>query len=148
MRYEIVRIINGCKVWIENSVTRRTTSHHEDRRVMPNGYIEWRNFHFGPKSDHGFFILYTFSSTKVSMFNYALFYKFYAKLSTFPVKKCSFRNLRTTLSSKHLEEKSSWRHARESSYSPWCKTIFPCTGQSRGNSCRVFQKKFLGQQCL
>ena len=37
-------------------------------------------------------------------------------------------------------KRTSWRHARESSYTPWYKTTFPDTGQSHGNSGRVCKK--------
>ena len=43
---QIIRICNGCKVLIENSVTRVTVWHHQACGVMPNSYPEWRNFQF------------------------------------------------------------------------------------------------------
>ena len=42
--YFIIRILNGCKLRIENSVTMVTVQHREACRVMPNSYLEWRTF--------------------------------------------------------------------------------------------------------
>ena len=42
----IIRIFNGCEVWIENSFMRVTVRHHKAWRVLPNSYPEWQNFQF------------------------------------------------------------------------------------------------------
>ena len=79
---------------IENSVTRVTAS------CMPNSYPEWRKFQFASNNHYKFFFLHTLPSTTV--INYALFYQFCVKISTFSIKKCSVQ----------LPSTTSWRHAR------------------------------------
>ena len=60
---KIIRIFNGCEVWIENSITRVTVQHHDACRVMLNSYSEWRNFQFEPNIHYRFFTLHTLLST-------------------------------------------------------------------------------------
>ena len=55
----IIRIFNGCELWIENSVTRVTVQHRETCRVMPNSYPEQRDFQFATNNHYGFFFLHT-----------------------------------------------------------------------------------------
>ena len=62
-----IRIFNGCKVQTENSVTRVTVQHYEARWVMPNSYLEWRNFQFTPNSHYGFFFLLTLQQQHSSL---------------------------------------------------------------------------------
>ena len=80
---ETIRIFNGREVWIENSVTRVTVRHHLACRVMPNSYPEWRNFQFELNNHYRFFFLHTLFSTIAFRLEYVLFYKFYAKITTF-----------------------------------------------------------------
>ena len=49
---QIIRIINGCEVRVENSVTRVTVRNHE-------AYREVMNFQFAPKNHYRFFLLHT-----------------------------------------------------------------------------------------
>ena len=91
-----IRTFNGREVQIENSVTRVTVWHHEACRVMPNSYLEWRNFQFAPNSHYGFFFLITLSSSTAFKLSSVLICQFYAKKSTFLVKKCSVRLLPST----------------------------------------------------
>ena len=135
-----IRIFNGCEVRIENSVNRVTVPHHEACRVMPNSYPEWWNFQLAP---NWFFFLHILPSTTTFKFTYGLFCQFYAKISTFSIKKYLVQLLPSKLTSEHLAEnnvknwhcdikKTSWRHAyvvlhaREASS---CKTTFPSPGQ-------------------
>ena len=97
----IMRIVNGCAVGTEPFVTRVTVRHHEVCRVMQNSYPEWRNFQFAPNNHYSFFFLQTLP-LKIVFVWYALFYQFYAEISTFSTKKCSVWLLSTT----------SWRLAR------------------------------------
>ena len=83
-RQRHIRIFNGCEVRIENSVMTETIRLHEASLLMPNSYLEWRNFQFAP-NNHWFFFLHTLSSTIEFKFKYALFY---AKMCTFFIKKC------------------------------------------------------------
>ena len=154
----LIRIFNGCEVRIENSVKRVTVRHHEACRVRPNSYPEWRNFQFAPNSHYGFFFLHTFPSTSAFKLEHALFYRFYAKITVFFIKKCSVRLLSKTLTSKTFGgkwrqklmlwrqklmfwrqhwrydvKKTTWRHERESSYTPSCKTTFPSPGRVHGS---------------
>ena len=64
---------------------------------MPNSYPEWWNFQLAPNNHYRFFFLHTIPLKA----KYVLFYQFYAKISTFSIKKCSVRLLSTT----------SWCHA-------------------------------------
>ena len=81
---------------IENSVTRITVRHHEACRVMSNSYPECRNFQFVPNNHYRLFFLHTLPSAIVSKIGYALFYQFYAEISTFSIKNFSVRLLPTT----------------------------------------------------
>ena len=58
-------------------------------RGMLNSYTEWWNFQFAPNNHCGFFFLHTFLSKITFKLNYALFYQFYTKMSTFSAKKRS-----------------------------------------------------------
>ena len=83
-----IRIFNGCKVRIANSVTKVTVRHQ-------NSYPEWRNFQFALNNHYGY------SSLSLHM---CFLGHFYAKISTFSVKECSARFLPTTLTSKRFSE--------------------------------------------
>ena len=88
-----------------------TVRHHEACRVMRNIYPEWRNFQFALKSH----FLYTLPLTVVFKLEYALFYQFYAKMSSFSIKRFSIRLLSST----------SRRHARGRLTSPRMKRKYP-----------------------
>ena len=129
---ESIRIFNGCGVRIENSVTRVTVQHHEACQVMPNSSPEWRNFQFTPNNHYGFFFLHTFPSTMHVAFKlqYSLFYQFYAKITVFFIKNVRIGSyLRRWCQNRscdikkwcHDITKTTWHHARESSYTPSCK---------------------------
>ena len=80
----IIRI-NGCEVWIENSIMRVTVWHHEACRVMPNSYPEALNFQFAPDNHYRFFFLHYLPSTVELKLGYALLYQFYTEI--FLIKK-------------------------------------------------------------
>ena len=78
-----IRIFNGCEVLIENSVTRVTVRHHEACRVMPNSYTSDGIFSLHRRSIMDTFFLHTLPSTIALRLECALFYQFYAKITTF-----------------------------------------------------------------
>ena len=92
-RGQTLRILNGCSVQIENSVTRVTVRHHT---AIPSD---------GIFSSHRTTSIDSFSctlpSTIVFKLGYALFYQFYAEISTFSIKKCSIRSTSTTTFRRH-----------------------------------------------
>ena len=102
-----ITIVNGCEVWIENSVMRVTDSCHDS-------YPEWRNFQFAPNNHHWLFFLHTFPSTIVFKLDYVLFYQLYAKMCTFSIKKCLVQHLST-----------SWSHARGRLTPPRVRRKYP-----------------------
>ena len=80
-----IRIFNGCEVRIENSVTRITVRHREDCRefsIRTEQPLSWLLI---------LFFLYILPSMTLLKFEYALFYQFCAKISTFSIKKFSVR---------------------------------------------------------
>ena len=111
---------------IENSVTRVTVRHHScDAEQLP----EWRNFQFTLKNHYGFFFLHTLPLTITFRLEYVLFHQFYAKITTFFIKKSLVRLLSYMVTLKRLRrnwhkndvktlKSSYWYHVRESSYTP------------------------------
>ena len=73
--YENMKILNGCEVWIENSVTKLTVTHHEARGVIQNSYPEWQEFSVCTQQPLWFFFLHTFPSTTAFKLIYVLFYQ-------------------------------------------------------------------------
>ena len=81
LRYDkIIRIFNGRKVLIENSVTWVTVRHHEACQVMPDSYPELQNFQFEPYNHYRFFFC---SFSCILFLNMCFFYQYYAKVTTF-----------------------------------------------------------------
>ena len=76
-------ILNGGEVQIVNSVTMINVWHHEACQVMPKSYPEKPNFQFASNNHFGFFFLRTLSLRIAFKLKFALFCKFYAKISTF-----------------------------------------------------------------
>ena len=64
---------------------------------------EWWNFQFAPNNHYKFFFLHNLPSTVVFKLEYALLYRLFAEITTFPI--ISSRNVR-------LLSTTSWRHAR------------------------------------
>ena len=60
---------------------------------------------------------------------------FYRLLPTFGTSKCLAKN--DARNWRNIVKKTSWHHAWELCYTPWCKMTCPCTSQSRGNFCPV-----------
>ena len=48
---------------------------------------------------------------------------------------------------RHDVKKTTWRHARESSYTPSCQTVFPCPVQVQLNSGRVYKNISIVHGC-
>ena len=87
--------------------------------------------------------LHTLPSTIAFRLEYVLFDQFYTEITVFFDQEMFGSVLFKTLRLKMFEGKlmstwhqksSSWRHAHASSYTPPCKTTFPCPGQVHGNS--------------
>ena len=126
--------------------------------MIPNSSPEWGNFQCAPNNHYGFFFLHTPPSSTAFKLKCVLLCQFYAKISTFLVKKISvwgfyFRRWRYDVWQKwcqkptwwrqnwHLDVLMFWRHAWESSYTPRCRTSFSSTGWVHGNSCLVCKKE-------
>ena len=76
---KVIRIINGCEVLTENSVTRVTVR----SLVMLNSYPSDGILNLHRRTIMNFFFLHTFPSTITYRLEYVLFYQFYAKITTF-----------------------------------------------------------------
>ena len=131
--HQAIRILNGCEVRIENSVTRVTVRHHEACRVMPNSYPSDGIF-----NSHLTTIMDSFSCIHFLRKLYLNFYmRYYINIT---LKCLHFRsrhdrfgfyllrwrwNIWRKMTSKSDVmtskltcdvKKTHWRHARESSY--------------------------------
>ena len=106
-----IRIFNGCKVRIENSVTQVTVRHHKARRVMPNSYPRDGIFCSHPATIMDSFSCVLFLWQSYLSLNMCSFINFILK-TTFSIKKCLVRHPSTT----------SWHHAQGRTYTPSCKT--------------------------
>ena len=74
----IIRILNGCEVLIENSVTRVTVR----SLVMPNSYPSDGIFNLHRSFIMDSFLAYSSDDNCIGL-EYVLFYQFYAKITTF-----------------------------------------------------------------
>ena len=154
---ETIRIFNGCEVQIENSVMRVTVQHYKTPQWCWT-VIQSQNFQFA-LNNHSeqlsciFFSWILFLRKLCLSLNMYYFYRFYAKISTFSVKQCSFSTPTYDVDVKMSDGKcrmpskpnvmSKWRFSGLHKSGLTCprKTTPPCTGQLRGNSCQVCKKK-------
>ena len=104
-----IRTFNGCSVRTEALWCRTVFSSHRTTIIDS-------------------FLLHTLSLTIVFKLEYALFYHFYTKISSFSIKKCRYDVLTSCM---------------RSSYTPWYKTEISRTGENHGKPCRVCKNKSL-----
>ena len=135
----IIRILNGCEVRIENSITKVSL-------VMLNSCPEWWNFQFALNNYYRFFFLHTLPLTTAFKLKCVLFCLFHAKISTFFVKTCLVPLLHLMLTLEHLAENDlkNWRRDVQTAscrhaLHPSCKT-FPSPGRVHRNSGQVPKK--------
>ena len=148
-----IRIFNGRRVRIENSVKRITVWHHEAWRVMPNHYPLWQNFNSNPTTITDSFILF-FLQLHFRL-EYVIFYQSYLKITFFGSEMFGsapllYNDVETFGGNWHENEfktsKLSYRrHAWELCYTPSCKTTIPSPGRVHGNCGRVC-KPFLSNE--
>ena len=116
---------NGCDWKFRHDRNCSTVRHHEACQVMPNSYPEWRNF-----SSHRTTIMDSFSCVlfllqpdlSLNMLKYIILQSRTVQFlsATLTAKRLVVNDVKTDV------KKTSWRHARESSYIPVSKTTFSC----------------------
>ena len=142
LAYYTIRILNGCEVLIQSSVTRVTVQHHEACRVMPHSYPSDGIFNLHPITIMDSYSCIVFLRHLHIDLNICYFINFTLKITTFLLSrkvryvfslirwrrkvwlKLTWTWRQNIKNDVQTSKSSYWRCARESSYTPHVRLHF------------------------